>query len=69
MSPSVSCQFQTLNSGVGRRGPDQLARGQADQRGGAPLGEAARQTLQGLMAEGLGDHVLLLRLYQVSILF
>jgi hypothetical protein len=50
------------------RGPEQLARGQADRSGAAPISEAGRKMLTDLMREGLGDHVLLLRLYQVSCL-
>lgn len=48
------------------RGPEQLARGQADRSGAAPISETGRKMLTDLMREGLGDHVLLLRLYQAS---
>lgn len=48
------------------RGPEQLARGQADKSGAGPISETGRKMLTDLMREGLGDHVLLLRLYQVS---
>jgi len=40
-------------------------RGQADRSGAQPVGEAGRKVLQELMREGLGDHILLLRVYQV----
>ena len=50
----------------GCRGPEQLARGQADRSGAAPISETGRKMLTDLMREGLGDHVLLLRLYQAS---
>ncbi len=48
------------------RGPEQLALGQADRSGAAPISETGRKMLTNLMREGLGDHVLLLRLYQAS---
>lgn len=58
---------------TGCRGPEQIVRG--DQAGGRqskhgrPMSGGAtdrgRQVLAGLMAEGLGDQVLLLRIYQV----
>lgn len=62
---------------VGGKGPEQLAaadkEGAAAQQqggrggGGAPaLSPHGRQLLNDLMQEGLGDHVMLLRLYEVS---
>lgn len=54
-----------------RRAPEQLARGdqgagrlggREQQRPGIP--ESGRKQLKELMAEGLGDHVLYLRLFQ-----
>ena len=51
------------------RGPEQIASGRVDQREGKAgaaqtVSEAGRAMLADLMKEGLGDHILLLRLYQ-----
>ncbi len=51
------------------RGPEQIASGRTDQRegktgAGPTVSEAGREMLGDLMKEGLGDHILLLRLYQ-----
>ena len=54
------------------RGPEQIVRGDQGQRPGkksqfrpGSASERGRATLGSLMSEGLGDQVLLLRLYQV----
>ncbi len=50
------------------RGPVQLLRNETDARGKmGGLSEQARATLAEMMAEGLGDHILMLRLFQVRI--
>ena len=55
---------------LGGKGPEQLvaaAGGEGERRGGAPgISAEGRQLLTELVAEGLGDHVLLLRLYEVQ---
>ncbi|BDA44197.1 ATP-dependent RNA helicase DHX8 [Coccomyxa sp. Obi] len=49
----------------GNRGPVQLLRNEADARGKTGgLSEQGRATLAEMMAEGLGDHILMLRLFQ-----
>ena len=48
------------------RGPEQIVSGRSDGKSaGAPVSEVGRTLLADLMQEGLGDHVLLLRIYQV----
>ena len=50
-----------------RRGPEQIVSGRAEREGkaaGPAVSEAGRSMLADLMKEGLGDHILLLRLYQ-----
>lgn len=49
------------------RGPEQIVSGRSDGKSaGAPVSEAGRAMLADLMQEGLGDHVLLLRIYEVN---
>lgn len=48
----------------------QLLRNEADARGKTGgLSEQSRATLAEMMAEGLGDHILMLRLFQVRVRF
>ena len=51
-----------------RRGPQQVLRGDEGKGKQSALPEQARAALGQMLKEGLGDHVLLLRLYQVSAL-
>ena len=48
-----------------RRGPQQVFRGDEGKGKQSALPENARATLGQMLKEGLGDHILLLRLYQV----
>ena len=50
-----------------RRGPQQVLRGDEGKGKQSALPETARAALGQMLKEGLGDHVLLLRLYQVSV--
>ncbi len=47
------------------RGPQQVLRGDEGKGGQSALPEHARAELAHMLKEGLGDHILLLRLYQV----
>lgn len=53
------------------RGPEQIVRGDQGGKQSRPMSDGAtdrgRKVLAGLMAEGLGDQVLLLRIYQVGL--
>ena len=53
------------------RGPEQIVRGDQAGKQSRPMSGGAtdrgRKVLAGLMAEGLGDQVLLLRIYQVGL--
>ncbi len=55
---------------IHRRGPEQIVRGDQGGKQSRPMSGGAtdrgRKMLAGLMAEGLGDQVLLLRIYQVG---
>ncbi len=63
---SLSCKGQMIL----RRGPEQIVRGDQGGKQSRPMSGGAsdrgRKVLLGLMAEGLGDQVLLLRIYQVG---
>ena len=52
---------------VSHRGPQQVLRGDEGKGKQRALPENARVTLAQMLKEGLGDHILLLRLYQVNL--
>ena len=75
---SFTAACANINGSLCDRGPVQLVRGDEEPRGrqksgsggrggqGGGLSEAGREILSGYMKEGLGDHILLLRLFQVG---
>ena len=52
---------------LARRGPQQVLRGDEGKGKQSALPDSARAALGQMLKEGLGDHILLLRLYQVCI--
>ena len=65
----TAAMLSAENVFYGGRGPEQIVAGRERERegksSGPPISEASRAVLKELMKEGFGDHILLLRLYQV----
>lgn len=53
---------------LSHRGPQQVLRGDEGKGKQSALQENARLALAQMLKEGLGDHILLLRLYQVNLI-